>query len=127
MKRRFLLPFGLVLALAACSAPDEGGAPTDAADADVLAITVSDFMIDPNDLEVTGSTVAIDVVNDGPTPHNLSVRDAGGEVVMATADLSPGDTETITAELEPGDYTIFCSLAGHESLGMSGTLTVAAP
>lgn len=95
-----------------------------AAGADALTVTVSDFMIDPSDLEVAGTTVTIDVVNDGPTPHNLSVRDADGEVVMATEDLSTDETETISAELEPGEYTIFCSLAGHESLGMSGTLKV---
>jgi len=39
-------------------------------------------------------------------------------------DLSTGESETISAELEPGEYTIFCSLAGHESLGMRGSLTV---
>jgi plastocyanin len=124
MRYRSFLALGLAFALAACAAPD-GGEASAPAGGDALAVTVSDFMIDPSDLEVAGTTVTIDVVNDGPTPHNLSVRDADGEVVMATADLSTGDSETITAELEPGDYTIFCSLAGHESLGMSGTLTVA--
>lgn len=121
---RPLVAMAVVLGLAACASPDgDGSAP--AADADALTVTVSDFMIDPSDLAVDGSTVTIDVVNDGPTPHNLSVRDAEGEVLMATADLSTGETETITADLEPGEYTIFCSLGGHESLGMSGTLTVA--
>ncbi|CAN5253902.1 hypothetical protein BH23CHL9_BH23CHL9_08050 [soil metagenome] len=122
MRTSFLLPV-LLLGLVACSASDDG-ASTDAAGADALTVTVSDFMIDPSDLEVAGTTVTIDVVNDGPTPHNLSVRDADGEVVMATEDLSTDETETISAELEPGEYTIFCSLAGHESLGMSGTLNV---
>jgi len=96
----------------------------DAPSADALTVSVADFMIDPSDLEVAGSTITIDVTNDGPTPHNLSIRDADGEVLLATADLSVGDMETITGELEPGEYTIFCSLGGHESLGMSGTLTV---
>ena len=77
--------------------------------------------------EVAGPPVTIAVTNDGPTPHNLTVRDGNGEVVMATQDLSPGDAETISAELEPGAYVIFCSLAGHESLGMSGSLVVTAP
>ena len=43
---------------------------------------------------------------------------------MATEDLSVDESETISAELEPGTYTTFCSLPGHESLGMSGTLVV---
>ena len=125
----------MLIGLVACSAPAGGdgqsegtGAATEApAAADAVTINLMDFMIDPSELEATGPNVTIEVTSDGPTPHNLTVRDAAGEVVMATADLSAGDTETITADLEPGDYTILCSLAGHESLGMSGTLTVTAP
>jgi plastocyanin len=134
MRTRFLLP-ALLIGLVACSAPAESNPPAsdapaseapsaDAPSAEALSVSVVDFMIDPSALEVTGSTVTIDVTNEGPTPHNLTVRDEAGEVVMATEDLSVGGTETITAELEPGEYTTFCSLAGHESLGMVGTLTV---
>lgn len=127
MRTRFLIP-ALLLGLAACSStPAESDVPASepgAPAADALVVTLSDFMIDPSELEVAGPTVTIDVTSDGPTPHNLTVRDEAGEVVMATTDLSTDGTETITGELEPGEYTIFCSLAGHESLGMSGTLTV---
>jgi len=126
MRTRILIPI-VLLALVACSAPADSDAPASVATADALAVNLMDFMIDPGELEATGPTVTIEVTSDGPTPHNLTVRDAAGEVVMATADLSAGDTETITADLEPGDYTILCSLAGHASLGMSGTLTVTAP
>ena len=146
MRLRFLIP-ALLIGLAACSSAAESNPPasdapaseapasesnppasdapaSEAPSADALAVSVADFMIDPSALEVTGSTVTIDVTNDGPTPHNFTVRDEAGEVVMATADLSVDGTETITAELEPGEYTTFCSLPGHESLGMVGTLTV---
>ena len=132
MRTRFLLP-ALLVGLVACSAPAESDAPessapsADAPSSQALSVSVADFMIDPSDLEVAGPTVTIDVTNDGPTPHNLSIRDSEGEVLFATADLSVGDMETITEELDPGEYTIFCSLGGHESLGMSGTLTVTAP
>ena len=122
MRSRFLLPALLVM-MAACSAP-----PADEpSEASPIEVTVADFMIDPAELEVTAGSASFVVRNDGPTPHNLSIRDAAGELVAATDDLSPGDGETIAVELEPGTYTIFCSLAGHESLGMSGTLTVTGP
>ena len=131
MAIRVLIPALLTL-LAACSAParssDAGSAPaSDAPSSEALSVTVADFMIDPPALEATGPTVTVDVTNDGPTPHNFTVRDESGQVVMATADLSRGESETVSADLEPGDYTTFCSLAGHESLGMAGTLTVSAP
>lgn len=142
MNPRLLLPamISLLILLAACSTPagsdDQAADPSTAdpstadatgAGAEPIAVTVSDFMIDPNEIELAGTTLTIDVTNDGPTPHNLSVRDESDEIVLATEDLGAGESETITGELEPGTYTIFCSLAGHESLGMAGTLTVTAP
>ena len=131
MAIRALIPALLAL-LAACSAPagssDAGSAPAShATSAEALSVTVADFRIDPPALQATGPTVTVDVTNDGPTPHNFTVRDESGEVVMATADLSRGESESVSAELEPGEYTTFCSLGGHESLGMVGTLTVTGP
>ena len=135
MRPRFLVPV-LLVGLVACSSAAETDAPSHSAgsadasgdpSAAALSVGLADFMIDPSDVEVVATTVTIDVTNDGPTPHNLSVRDADDEVVLATADLGAGEAETISGELEPGEYTIFCALAGHESLGMSATLTVTAP
>lgn len=126
MRNLFLIA-ALVPALAACSSaafsrPQAPGT----APADALEVNLADFMIDPSDLTAAGPAISVDVTNDGPTPHNFSVRTASGEVLLATEDLAVGATETLTGTLEPGDYIIFCALAGHESLGMSGTLTVSA-
>lgn len=137
MRLRLLLP-ALLIGLAACSPTADGDPPESAASSpesaasspgssDGMAIMLADFMLDPSDISANGPTITIEVANDGPTPHNLSIRGEGDEVLAATADLSTGDAETLTVDLEPGEYTIFCAVAGHESLGMSGTLTVAAP
>lgn len=130
MNFRYLVPV-MLLGLVACSPSSATGEADTAvatsgtpASAAAIAVSVADFMIDPDAIEATGPTVTFDVTNDGPTPHNFTVRDVDGQVVMATADLAVGASETITADLEPGEYEVFCSLAGHESLGMSGTLTV---
>ena len=129
MKRHIPL-LALSLLLVACSTPGaDASAPAastgESPSADLDAeIALMDFMLDPEDLEVAGPTVTIAVTNDGPTPHNLSIRNDAGETLFATDDLSRGEETTLTGELEPGDYVIFCSLGGHESLGMSGTLTV---
>jgi plastocyanin len=120
MRTRLLIGVAAV-ALVACSPQADGAAP------DPIAISVADFMIDPEDLTADGPSVTFEVTNDGPTPHNFTVRNEAGEVVAATADLSAGESETLEAELPPGDYTILCALAGHESLGMRGTLTVTGP
>ena len=122
---RTLFLVAMIAALGGCGAGDPGGTNA-AGDAD-LALELADFMLDPADLTAGGPTVTIEVTNAGPTPHNLSIRGAGDQILAATPDLSRGDAETLTVDLEPGTYTIFCGLPGHESLGMRGTLTVEGP
>ena len=138
-----ILAAATILAFAACS-PSTGGQPTGAtspaspgstvgataasASADAGAtIKVLDFKLDPASLSLTGSTIALAVTNAGPTVHNVTVRDAAGTVLFGTADLREGESETVTHAIAPGTYVFFCSLAGHESLGIKGTLTVVAP
>ncbi len=90
-----------------------------------VAVTEQDFKILPATMTVT-SNVEFDVHSDGPTPHNFNVRDASGTVLLSTKDLRAGDSASVTGQLPPGTYTFFCAFAGHESLGMHGTLTVTA-
>ncbi|HET7702746.1 MAG TPA: cupredoxin domain-containing protein [Candidatus Limnocylindrales bacterium] len=126
----------LVITLAACSGSAASSAPLPSAPAAPsapsaspstatagAAITVKDFTLDPTDVRVQGA-VSLAVTNAGPTVHNVAIRDAAGAVVGTTKDLKTGESETITPALAAGTYTLFCSLAGHESLGIKGTLTV---
>ncbi len=100
-----------------------GGSVGPSPAAGTTKIHVRDFTLDPKGLAVTGS-VSLAVINDGPTVHNVSIRDASGTVVAATKDLAQGQSETLTVTIPGGSYTLFCSLPGHESLGIKGSLTV---
>jgi len=91
------------------------------------AVKVLDFKIDPATVTVKGSTVTLAVTNDGPTVHNVKVRDDAGTILLETKDLREGESETVSAEIPAGSYVTFCSLPGHESLGTKGTLEVVAP
>jgi uncharacterized cupredoxin-like copper-binding protein len=103
--------------------PDSGNRLDDPDHVVGTAVHVRDFSLDPKDVTVQG-TVSLAVTNDGPTIHNVSIRDASGNVVGATKDLKPGQSETLTVGIPAGSYILFCSLPGHESLGIKGTLTV---
>ena len=122
----------LALALTACggsgttSAPTtQTGAPTSAPSVAVegTALIVKDFTLDPLTV-MTAGTVALAVTNAGPTVHNVAIRDDAGTLLGTTADLREGESETLTVDLAAGSYILFCSLPGHESLGIKGTLTV---
>jgi len=87
-------------------------------------VSLTDFKIAPADIAVPGGAATLNVSNDGKTPHNLAIRDQSGKVVGHTDDLRPGQAAVLTVTLPVGTYTTFCSLPGHESLGMRGTLMV---
>jgi plastocyanin len=138
--RKLLLTLSLA-ALAACAGPSNTHAPTNtrtpasptpsaepasaqpSTAGTELAVTLRDFEIDPDTLTAAG-TVTFAVTSEGPTPHNFTIRDANDVVVAHSVDLRTGDSDTVEADLAPGEYTFFCAFAGHESLGMHGTLTV---
>lgn len=129
----------LIALVAACSPSGNGSSGTDASDASGASgtstgttvpatVMLADFMLEPEDMTVDGPSVTFSVTNNGPTVHNFSVRDPeSGEVLLATENLRPGESATLTGELEPGEYETFCSLPGHESLGMQAVLTVNGP
>ena len=58
--------------------------------------------------------------NESPIQHNIALKPGGpiGPVV------GTGGNSTFKATLKPGNYIFYCSVPGHESGGMKGTLTV---
>jgi uncharacterized cupredoxin-like copper-binding protein len=133
MKRLLLIgAFAVVALIAACGGNTATTVPAASSAASVAAgggtpVTVKDFKIEPVDVKVSGTNVSLAVSNQGPTVHNVTIRDASGTVLGATSDLKAGASETLTVQLQPGSYVLFCSLAGHESLGTKAALTVTAP
>lgn len=99
------------------------GSPASSPAADGTPITVKDFTLDPKDVTVQ-EAVSLTVTNAGPTVHNVAIRDGSDKVVGTTKDLKADESETLTVKLPVGNYVLFCSLAGHESLGIKGTLRV---
>lgn len=86
-------------------------------------IVVKDFTLDPKDVTLDGPS-ALAVSNAGPTIHNVTIRDGSGTILGATPDLKTGESATLSVSVPPGSYVLYCSLPGHESLGIKGTLIV---
>ena len=81
-----------------------------------------EYKIDPADATVKAGSVTFNVSNDGQTVHNLEIE--GNGVEEESEDLQPGSTGQLTVDLEPGTYEMYCSIDGHEDLGMKGEITV---
>ena len=102
-----------------------GTSPTasDVTNGTATAITERDFSFDTPAVTVHGA-VSLAVTNAGPTVHNLAIRATSGQILATTHDLKPGTSETLAVQIPQGTYAIICTLPGHESLGLKGTLTV---
>ncbi|MEX2563104.1 MAG: multicopper oxidase domain-containing protein [Nitriliruptoraceae bacterium] len=97
--------------LEAPAAPD---APTS------VAVELSEFAISPSNIAVAVDGV-IQVANRGAIDHDFAI--VGTDV--GTPMLRTGETfELSLAGLAPGTYDIICTVPGHDSSGMRGTLTI---
>ena len=120
-------PGASVSAPTATTAPSPGGSPVATAGVAGTPLEVRDFTLEPLTLTLAGPDVVLAVTNSGPTVHNVTIRDAAGSSLGGTRDLREGEADALVATLPIGTYVLFCSLPGHESLGIKGTLEVTAP
>lgn len=111
----------LMAALMSCSNESDNAAG--AAECD-FTISLIDYKLVPAEITAEAGTVVLCAKNDGKAPHDLGVRDESDKVLGRTRVLDPGEQDQFSIELDAGGFDIFCSVAGHESLGMKGSLTV---
>lgn len=77
---------------------------------------------DKNRAAVLAGRVQVTLANDSPVAHNVTIA-RGSQPVGATDTVTNAST-SVTVTLDPGDYVFFCSVPGHRSAGMQGTLAV---
>jgi plastocyanin len=74
---------------------------------------------------VAAGPAIVELVNYGEDPHDLRVRRVGGTRTYATPVVQPGERyDLVFRTLAPGKYRLFCGVANHAALGMSGVLIV---
>jgi plastocyanin len=124
----------VTLAASACGSSSGGGSATTGTEAaggggggdsgTPIDVTLKDYSID---VASTGSlapgTYTFQVTNNGPSSHNLTV-DGPGVSDKATPTFAAGGSMDLTVTLKNGSYDLFCSVPGHEQLGMDTHLTV---
>ncbi len=113
-----LAGLGIAVANNNSDSAGDGGAAT--AQASLPAeVKLSEFSIAGTLSVATGG--ALHVTNSGTTAHNLAVKDTS----LRTKDLNPGDDQSLDlSALSGGNYTVYCTIAGHEASGMVAALTV---
>jgi uncharacterized cupredoxin-like copper-binding protein len=87
-------------------------------------IQLDDFLIRPQNLRAEAGELTFAVSNEGRLGHNLRLRGGSEGEQVVTTTLLPGDGATKAVRLAPGSYTMLCTVANHEQLGMTGRLVV---
>jgi plastocyanin len=116
--RSLLALFMCAIAHAAC-----GGSPAALKETAKFAVTLDDYLIRPQKLQVPSRDLTVTVTNRGRLGHTFRFRGKSRNVLAFTT-LQPGETKTRSFRLKRGTYTMYCVLANHEELGMYGTLEV---
>jgi plastocyanin len=92
-----------------------------------VAATVLELAADPSGLprfdkatlEAQAGRITLRLTNPSPIPHSIAIDGkAYGKVVGRNG------VSSITVTLKRGRYTYFCTVSGHTSAGMKGTLIV---
>jgi plastocyanin len=65
-----------------------------------------------------------EVTNNGKVPHNLAIRGPKFTGPQKTPTIAPGKSAKLTVSLEHGTYQLYCSIPGHEKLGMTAKISV---
>jgi outer membrane protein assembly factor BamB/uncharacterized cupredoxin-like copper-binding protein len=101
------------------ASPADEATPVAGGDSGV-AIDLTEFAFEPNTFTVAAGTDAqVTFTNRGQLPHNFTCDALG----IATQDLAPGATETVTINTAAGSYDFHCSIPGHADAGMIGNFT----
>jgi uncharacterized cupredoxin-like copper-binding protein len=89
-----------------------------------IEVTLAEFAIEPSHLEApAGTPLVFSIHNDGSAAHTFAV--VASATTFETASIAPGaDVVLEVTPLEDGSYQVLCTVPGHDSLGMTGTLVV---
>ena len=108
----------LAVGLAACGGGGGGESTSADVEPDVSVLGTDALKFQPESLTAEAGEVAVELTT-GPAVNHDFVID--GETVVAAP---KGASEVGTIELDAGEYTFYCSIPGHRTAGMAGTLTV---
>ncbi|MEI6136510.1 MAG: cupredoxin domain-containing protein [Chloroflexota bacterium] len=85
------------------------------------------YSYDPGKIVMKAGELTVKLVNKGVKwPHTLAIKNpAGGTDLFRSDRVKLGDSADLKFTLsEPGTYQIYCTVTGHETKGMVGTLTI---
>ena len=97
---------------------------TTAAGGRTIAVQESEFNVQLPSQTLAAGSYTFDVHNGGKLPHDLAIEGPSLSGTPKTSLISPGGDAKLSVSLSAGTYTLYCTVPGHRSAGMSAKLTV---
>jgi len=102
-----------------------GTSPSSSPSSQTVVFKETEYTMAPSEVTLKAGTYTFKVQNLGQFPHDLHVAaSADGTEMGGSTVATAGQTVSFTVTLRPGQYTLWCAVNAHRSLGMQGTLTV---
>jgi hypothetical protein len=90
-----------------------------------IQVIAREFSLTLSRRTVAAGPVAIELDNYGQDPHDLRVERGDDALTGFSFTLAkPHAVSSRKLELSPGEWKLYCTLPGHEALGMSARVTV---
>jgi hypothetical protein len=105
------------------AAPSPTPAPTPPPLPSRTGVDLAEWRVTPSYPQLRAGEVEFNPTNLGEDDHDFSVRDAAA-ALLVTVPLGPGQSDSVRLTLGAGVYTLYCSLPGHEALGMRADVTL---
>ena len=109
--------------LGACSSSGGGSASNAVAcpASPQISVTAHDtFRYTPDAVTAKAGVVIVELHEGGALPHTFQIHGADGKAVV-----NSGKSQSCARfTLKAGTYTFYCGIAGHETAGMKGKITV---
>jgi plastocyanin len=83
-----------------------------------VTVTATEFKFKLSRLSVPHGTVVFTFVNKGKVPHDFKING------KKTSLMKPGKSTKLTVTFKAGKFAYLCTVPGHASLGMKGSLIV---
>ena len=85
-----------------------------------VPVSEVEFKITVGSTDFKAGEITFEVKNDGKIPHDLAVKGTSDQTKLIPA----GGTAELKVTLKAGKYELYCTVSGHEALGMKLNITV---
>jgi uncharacterized cupredoxin-like copper-binding protein len=85
-----------------------------------VPVSETEFKIVAASTDLKAGDITFEAKNDGKLPHDLAIKGTGDKTKL----IQPGGTAELKVTLKAGKYELYCTVTGHEALGMKLNITV---